>query len=319
MPRIRFIDGLRGIAVILVFLDHWNLSKFAIGRFVGGLWLGNVGVEVFFIISGFLIAAIINGNLVRFYLRRILRIFPLYFAYLTFCILYFNFNVKDYLFPLTFTSNFAYLLNHGFPSITFHFWTLAIEEQFYLISPVLLLIKSKKVLLYLFYGLIILFVAEFFTINYQIREWVTCGRMLPPLCFFGILNGILIYNGYFKHKYGMWIGYALIAVFFMAVALKLQHRSLLLPIFSIGFSFIFQHFLHHSNIIKKLLETSPLQFLGKISYSFYVIHPFVIWLSRDLRYEYFILVFPVTILLSTITYHIIERPFLILKEQLIPK
>src|SRR5664279_5147044 len=148
-PHRKDIDGLRAIAVIPVILFHFGMKR------VSG---GFVGVDIFFVISGFLITQLIyreNGNgtysAVGFYNRRMRRIFPALFTVLTFCI-FASFFID---FPKTnaetgrsivaavfFVSNIFFYSKSGyFDSLLqlnpiLHTWSLAVEEQFYLVFPI---------------------------------------------------------------------------------------------------------------------------------------------------------------------------------------
>ena len=151
------IDGLRAVAVLAVVLYH------AFPEFING---GFIGVDIFFVISGFLISAIILQELntscfsiVDFYRRRILRIFPALLFVLILCLLFgwFFLSPDEYkqlskhaFGGATFTSNFMYWSESGYfdnASITkplLHLWSLAIEEQFYLVWPFLIWLAYKR-------------------------------------------------------------------------------------------------------------------------------------------------------------------------------
>lgn len=135
------LDGLRALAVIAVVGFHLNLTGFGMG------WLG---VNLFFVISGFLITGILLDSkasphyLYNFYMRRTLRIFPIYFALLSIVLsvsLIRQWNIGDFLYYLTYTQNFLLALSEWkpeFPTMLNHTWTLAVEEQFYLIWPLII-------------------------------------------------------------------------------------------------------------------------------------------------------------------------------------
>lgn len=164
--KIQSLDGLRAIAILLVFFNHmhallpvWNQTSFYCGLYVQQGW---IGVDLFFVLSGFLITGILIDsreavNYFRgFYIRRILRIFPLYYLVLTGIILGSQFLTRMHaeagpavasLVPLVQDRwiYFCYLTNWtglwkaqwgvNFSSILAHFWSLAIEEQFYFVWP----------------------------------------------------------------------------------------------------------------------------------------------------------------------------------------
>lgn len=163
---IKGLDGLRGIAIILVMLFHFRRYDF--GEI--GLDVGWVGVQLFFVLSGFLITRIllhekhrsIGKYLKKFYWRRSLRIFPVYFAYLfVLTISFWLFGFPDALgkkaaWLYTYTYNFTRLLPEWSHSVFFtHLWSLSVEEQFYLFWPVLIFFFREKVLKFIIVGIII--------------------------------------------------------------------------------------------------------------------------------------------------------------------
>jgi peptidoglycan/LPS O-acetylase OafA/YrhL len=154
IKRIDFIDGLRAIAVISVILFHFSYTGFS-----GGF----VGVDIFFVISGYLITQIIlkeaseqKFTLGRFYERRVRRIFPALFAVIFICTVLFPFLFNDdyvsYLgLSITstslFTRNFlAFFMNNDLQLMDplIHGWSLAVEEQFYIFYPLVLYALSKR-------------------------------------------------------------------------------------------------------------------------------------------------------------------------------
>ncbi len=150
------IDGLRGIAVCAVILYHLEFALFK-----GGF----VGVDVFFVISGFLITRIIVADLqqekfsfAQFYIRRIRRLFPALFVVATiiFGIAYavfpdesFQRTAGGFLFSILSTSNFYFLSEAGYFDTAvqmkpfLHTWTLSVEEQFYLVWPLTLVLLMR--------------------------------------------------------------------------------------------------------------------------------------------------------------------------------
>jgi peptidoglycan/LPS O-acetylase OafA/YrhL len=165
------LDGLRGMAILMVVSFHYNLAPF----------LGGVGVDLFFVLSGFLLGGTLLDKkeapnyFKAFYVRRICRIFPLYFLSLFLFVLLLlaaPFTIGWLLFgdsirfllgdplPLwsyfTFTQNFA-MVDHGVWGIPWlgHAWSLAVVEQFYLILPFLIRFVSREKLPYLLAALIL--------------------------------------------------------------------------------------------------------------------------------------------------------------------
>jgi peptidoglycan/LPS O-acetylase OafA/YrhL len=148
MPQ---LDGLRALAVALVAYSHWIPLKYQ--TFFG---FGIAGVQLFFVLSGFLITGILlrcrelpeRRNALRsFYARRFLRIFPLYYATLAACyVLGVNSARSSIFWHLAYLSNFYFFNLGGWEGPLSHFWSLAVEEQFYLIWPAIVLFVPQRYL-----------------------------------------------------------------------------------------------------------------------------------------------------------------------------
>jgi len=168
-PRFATLDGLRGLAILGVMCLHFVPPRSSGGGLFKALWFGSnaggTGVDLFFVLSGFLITGILYdakkaANYFRaFYMRRVLRIFPLYYA-----ILIGVFLVAGHIVPLSsvgleepqkhqfwlwlYGTNIAE--NRGISFGCFdHFWSLAIEEQFYLVWPLAVLLLGRRSLIWL--------------------------------------------------------------------------------------------------------------------------------------------------------------------------
>ena len=147
------IDGIRAICFLVVFFFHCG---------VAGFQLGWCGVTLFFVISGFLITEILISSkecehyFSRFYLRRTFRIVPIYILLICFSVIvnhYFGRTPShDLYYLLSYTQNIYWAIVNGssdLHTLTTHTWSLAIEEQFYLIWPLLIWLTPKKHLLFL--------------------------------------------------------------------------------------------------------------------------------------------------------------------------
>ena len=177
MNRIKELDGIRGIAIFLVLIWHYivvpipsTIVEAPFGILIKFLALTWSGVDLFFVLSGFLIVGILldakgsNNYFYTFYIRRALRILPLYSVILILFVVLPNWISNDWLFapslPLwsyfTFTQNF-FMHSHWFgPNWLAITWSLAVEEQFYLVLPFLVHKLSRKKLAYVFLSLICL-------------------------------------------------------------------------------------------------------------------------------------------------------------------
>ncbi len=150
------LDGLRGIAVLMVLWVHLPMDS--LGETIEGLRQavvpGGVGVDLFFVLSGFLITRILlvdreqGRSLRNFLIRRFLRIFPIY--YLLLAILAAWMSWEEIVACATYTSNYLFLFKSR-TSLLEHTWSLAVEEHFYLLwPPVVVFLRplvSRRVLL----------------------------------------------------------------------------------------------------------------------------------------------------------------------------
>lgn len=158
--RIQYLDGLRAISIIMVLIGHGAHSFYSATWFS---FIGNshLGVMIFFNISGFLITTLLlkeitktdSINLLAFYIRRSLRIFPVFYTYILIIALltYFgllNVVTNDFFYASTYLWNYKAALSNSVESKDIwylgHFWTLALEEQFYLFWPFALYLFGIK-------------------------------------------------------------------------------------------------------------------------------------------------------------------------------
>ncbi len=154
-PRIPSLDGLRAVSIFMVLLSHlYGTEHFGSPAYLAGLThFGHFGVSIFFVISGFLITGFLleeheqtgRVNLMHFYMRRTFRIFPAYYTYV-FAIALLSANSLIKLDPGDLSSALTYTMNYH-PDRAWslgHSWSLAVEEQFYLIWPVTLLLLGPR-------------------------------------------------------------------------------------------------------------------------------------------------------------------------------
>jgi len=200
------IDGLRALAIIFVVIYH-AFPTLATGGFIG--------VDVFFVISGFLISTIIYTQLdancfsfVQFYIRRIKRIFPALFLVLTFCFVFGWFNLladefeqlgKHIFGGAGFISNLilwkesGYFDNASEVKPLLHLWSLGIEEQFYFIWPILLSLAWKKKINFLLVGLtigLLSFCTNIYEVQYGLNP--SSAFYLPINRFWELMAGAIL-------------------------------------------------------------------------------------------------------------------------------
>ncbi|NQV27245.1 MAG: acyltransferase, partial [Rhodopirellula sp.] len=195
------LDGVRGIAILMVMSHHFTIigSANPVEKAVSGvLQLGWAGVDLFFVLSGYLITGILLDSkrsphyYRNFYARRVLRIFPLYYAVvlLTFLVLprldgslaQILSNTEGSIgWYITYLSNFAMSrgnhFGYGMLNVT---WSLAIEEQFYLVWPLFVCVMRPQTLLRLCLSLIVGAPLLRLSLVLQSASWVTVYTM--PFC-----------------------------------------------------------------------------------------------------------------------------------------
>jgi peptidoglycan/LPS O-acetylase OafA/YrhL len=161
--RIASLDGIRGVSILLVILGHLSLRPDVVKVFRLYDWvgdLGNLGVRIFFVISGFIITHLLikeyeatgTVSLKKFYIRRSLRIFPAFYFFIIIMFILRKANLigvsnDTFIRSATYTVNYMSVPERGW--YLGHLWSLAVEEQFYLIWPVsfLMLGMRKSVIL----------------------------------------------------------------------------------------------------------------------------------------------------------------------------
>jgi peptidoglycan/LPS O-acetylase OafA/YrhL len=345
------LDGLRFFAFLLVFIHHHNLLENH--KYLSFLHtFGWIGVDLFFVLSSFLITKLLikeyeNNNAIsykKFYLRRLLRIWPLYFSFIFFSIIihfiknggFENIYLLRLFGLLTFSDNLL-ALKYGynpFPYIS-HFWTITYEEQFYILIPfvIMKLIRStiKIKIITLISNLFLFSIIRFVFIALDFPHpaiWV-----LPITHFESIIFGIVIAFGGFEilKNYINPIYCGLIGViFFVFICLlpnldKISYLLILSYTFvGISTSFILFSVLNSENL-SKFLSNKILVFLGKRSFGLYVFHFFgnemalIILHKLNIPKTYLIISFflslTITIILSIISYKYIEIPFLKIKKK----
>jgi peptidoglycan/LPS O-acetylase OafA/YrhL len=150
---IKEYDSLRAIAVIFVIISH----SFPNSSIIHKMPFGFIGVSFFFVLSGKLITSILlnaksskntlSNNLKTFYVRRTIRIFPAYYLFLGTCLFLGSIDMKEhYLYFLSYTQNILFFKTANYAGMLSPTWTLAVEEQFYLIWPLFILLIRKKYL-----------------------------------------------------------------------------------------------------------------------------------------------------------------------------
>lgn len=326
------IDGLRAVAVLLVVFYHFGLFNFT-----GGY----IGVDVFFVISGYLITGLIvrelqqnNFSLITFYERRIRRIFPAFFtvSIVLGIVGYFYYSEKAYSdlwnsigAATTSTANFLFYSQIGYfnaPALQkpmLHTWSLSVEEQFYIFLPLILFITIKFAQRWLKHVLIFILILSFVGNVYFLQKDPPLAFYMSYLRAWELLVGSLlaiqpIALPRWAHEALSLSG--LIAIISVAFIYNTETLfpgvNALVPV--MGTMFIINSGHDYKSLVGKILSTAPMIFIGKISYSLYLWHwPILVFGSYYLvtkpSIKYLALFGLLSVILSFLTWKFIEIPF----------
>ncbi|MFN8575413.1 MAG: acyltransferase [Candidatus Sericytochromatia bacterium] len=352
------LDGIRAIAAIAVLFSHTtvSLSSFGLKSHIFGInqngdtvttQLAGFGVSIFFTLSGFLITYLLleekklsEINIKYFYIRRILRIWPLYYLYfilsiITLLVFNLQFNISWLPFYLLLLANIPFVFGCSIDFFLCHYWSLGVEEQFYSIWPWIIkksksLLKSTLVIVFIF--IFLKFLLHYLNHNINNNYTSFLYRLIHLTRFqcmlFGAIGSILYFEkNTFFIKFSNNIITQIISwsIIFISTINRFNYLSLIShEIISIITVFLIIGQINQNNNILNL-NTSFFNFIGKISYGIYVLHPIVIfYLSKLIIFnnkEYvlnymivYLSVFFITILLSYISYDLFEKRFLLIKD-----
>ena len=208
--RVSELDGVRGLAILLVLVVHFALVPGLNEPLLSLVNFGWTGVDLFFVLSGYLITSILLKSksdpvyFQVFYTNRFLRIFPLYYAFLLGCAVVVSAPVWKQAWYWLYLGNFLSATGNSIPVLN-HFWSLAIEEQFYLVWPIVVRRVSTRRLIGLCAGAIgAVAVTRFVVVHFPLpsREFV---YTLTPLRCDALLFGALIAC---LHQHGMLVRFS---------------------------------------------------------------------------------------------------------------
>jgi len=360
--RILELDGLRGIAILLVWTGHY----FAVPgegavHYLDGYWfrLGWTGVDLFFVLSGFLIGGILlqvrsSPRYFRtFYARRFFRIIPLYYAWIALYVLFATFGrqflaahvgsvegvdfsiLSQFLFLQNFRSSLGAVVSFWWLNVT---WSLAVEEQFYLVSPLVVRYLSRGALTVFLIAVTVaaplarLFVRSYFDSG---PEW---AYRLMPCRADSLAIGMLAAVAWNSPKFRAWLAshgaylYGAFAVLFAGVAYLWRWHSdpLLLLTQTVGYTWLALFFAvamllalsRPRSLVAVVSRFGWLRDVGGVSYCIYIIHTAVFLFCQKLLLHALPAVTgekaaAVSILAALITYGIAKMSWKFFEEPLI--
>lgn len=342
MQYVKSLDGLRALAVCIVLFSHSDLN------FPRS---GGVGVSIFFVLSGFLITSIIVHDLRRlkfrlknFYMRRVLRLIPCLLATCLFLLgirLVMNAAVewKGIAAALTYTTNWVRAFDLFDTGALAHCWSLAIEEQYYLIWPFAIILlerySGKDFLNFLFLLSSALLVAGYRAAMADVMNPVRINFGLDTRMDGLVLGSALAYfvravgpSQQLPAKISKLLAYFVIPVSLVVLWVIMTEWGWADPrMAQYGFLLvacaaaviIFDLVVNSRSILRWALEFTPLCYIGKISYGIYLLHyplnSYFDWLFADawLPSKYISKLIG-SVVIAAVSFHLIESPFLRMKK-----
>lgn len=334
MQKIKGLDGLRGISVLLVIFSHamifdrleWQNPAFR--RLVSA----ENGVSVFFVLSGFLITLLLlreqaqrgSVSLVNFYARRTLRIFPLYFLAITLVLLFDLWSVIS-LRSCTYHYAYTYLFNFVPKACSFsafsHFWSLAVEEHFYIVWPFVFLLGRRVGI-----AMLLAFIAASqiwgstlfgtYSATHSINRW-TFPAAAP------IAYGCLAAYACASPTVEKWLrkdmaSYIMLTGAISGIAGYVAGLPRMCFLAGVTLLILFVYFNQRSPMVRAL-EIRPLAYIGLISYGLYVWQgiftgngPYRQFPSFPPSIELGLIL---TCIVAPLSYHFFEKPILRLKRR----
>ena len=340
------LDSLRAIAIFMVVWSHWMPTESQLG-----LPWGHFGVQLFFVLSGFLITRILLRSkpgessmtwvaLRTFYVRRALRIFPAYYTMLAVLwVLNFNNTRETFCWHVAYLTNFYLCVTQLFSPLA-HFWSLAVEEQFYLFWPLVVLWSSRQTLRR--FALMMVVASPFFRIIAQEAFPTLDTTLLTPSFMDALGSGALLalteddkeLQSLYRHAQLYFCLPVFLTLQFVAAARGIS--PLLESIRQVAMVVSFAAIVSGATsgfhgIVGSILSASRLAAIGKISYGIYLLHNVAPHLVRSI-FEYcgsnslkfdslnpawrFVLLCLTTLAIASMSWLCLERPMLKLKNRL---
>ena len=337
------LDGWRAVAILSVILYHSTVHTAGIFSTVWAWRFGYHGVDIFFAISGLLITSKLleeeksSGriSLRNFYLRRAFRILPAAIVYLGSIALLAGLRLiyvsrMEWFASLFFYRNYSSLYHIdqtlGLPWFTTHFWSLSLEEHFYLVLPALLVLTRGKTRI-VSLVLIILTVIAHRQLELAHRQWFTIvfhtdirldALLIPAL--FAVMSRSGVFGRHFNSFIRRWhlafvLGFLLLLRWPEGSGFKMTAVAIVMPGIVLG------TVLKPESLGTRLLEWRPLRWIGRISYGLYLwqqlffTQRFLLWRPLG-RLETWPFNLVLTFLMAALSYYAVERPLIRLGHRL---
>lgn len=335
--RIRSLDGLRAVAILLVLLAHLPHSIQNAPAWAHALaTLGSLGVRIFFVISGFLISSLLFAefaktsdiSLKKFYFRRTLRIFPAFYTFVLVMVVAASAGLvvlehHDVLAAVTYTTNYhrhrGWYLGHS--------WSLSVEEQFYLLWP--FTIKRLGVRRALYAALGVVLIAPLVRVGTSVlwpsarpgidETFLTVADSMAVGCLLaGFRERLLTNRRYAGFLASRWIW----VVPPIVLAAHLVPYSLASWLFgetieNVGIALMIHALIDvRQGVAVRVLNLAPVAFIGTLSYSIYLWQQPFMRLRPELSVTHFPLNLVVLFTAALASYYLVERPMLRLRQRL---
>ncbi len=328
------INVLRAIAILAVVLYHFKIPFFNAGF---------IGVDVFFVISGFLMTKIIYEKYINntfsifgFYLDRAYRIIPallvllvfmMFFAWFVLFPLEYKQLAKEIITAISFTSNLLFFKQSGYFDASaeelylLHTWSLSVEWQFYIIYPILIVLFLRFFhVKFLRYVLLCLFVISLLISVFLTAKYPTASFYLIPTRAWELLAGAMIYFFPINIKLSTKYKIQLLGLMIIILSLIFLNNKLLWPSYWAMLPVLGAYlFLISAHQEGRLSNSKILQFLGNTSYSIYLWHwPIFIWFNMNLwlsSFEFLVFAIVLSILFGWVSTTTIEKYFLNIKRR----